>query len=77
MRRTNNVEKTIVCPFLKWVDENHIACEGVDLTDTVCLNFSDSKKSTAYKNRYCRSMNGYKECRICKMLEEKWADDGK
>ena len=76
-RNVDTNEKSIVCPFFKWTDNNHIACEGVCLANTVSLNFGNPNDETAYKNRFCRSIDGYKECRICEMLMVKYEDDGK
>lgn len=70
-------EKTVVCPFFVWTDNNHIACEGVGTSSSVSLNFNGRKKVDAHKERYCRSIDGYKDCRVCKMIMEGYADDGK
>ena len=70
-------EVTIVCPFYKCSDSNHIKCEGLESGNTITLNFGDPKDESAYKNRYCRNMIRYHDCRICGILEEKWADDSK
>lgn len=76
-RNVNHKEVLIVCPFFKWTDNNHIACEGVESASTVSLNFGDPNEENAYKDRYCRNIDGYKDCRLCGMLLKKWADDGK
>jgi hypothetical protein len=76
-RNADPKEKAIVCPFFKWTDNNHIACEGVETSSSVSLNFNGRGKVEAYKERFCRDIDGYRRCRFCKMLLEKYADDGK
>lgn len=77
MKKNVPKEVLIVCPFFKYSDGNHITCEGVCLKNTISLNFENPQGKENYKNRYCRDMPGYHNCRVCEMLEEKWADDGK
>ena len=69
--------EAIVCPFFRWTDNNHIACEGVATSSSVSINFNGRSKVEAYKERFCRDINGYRRCHLCKMLLEKYADDGK
>lgn len=76
-RDVNPKEVLIVCPFFKYSDMHHIACEGVCPGNTVSLNFENPHDKNVYKDEYCRDIHGYHYCRVCEMLEAKYADDGR
>ena len=69
-------DKSVVCPFYKWADQNRIGCEGVSDDNTVSLIFGDTNKRTQYKVTFCRSMERYGSCRVYQMLMRKYVDEG-
>ena len=74
-RRVDTTDKSVVCPFFKWSDKNHIGCEGVSVGNTVSLVFGDPNRRNEYKIRHCRSLERYKSCRVCQMLMGKYCDE--
>lgn len=77
MKYKGRYDKSIVCPFYRYADSQHIGCEGVCKGNTLSINFENPNEEKAYKDRHCRSMEGYRLCKVCEMLEAKYADDGK
>ena len=67
-------DKSIACPFYRWQDKNRIACEGTTKHNTISLIFGDSNAKLDHRARHCRSINGYKGCRVAQMLYQKYAD---
>lgn len=68
-------DKYIVCPFYRGSDPYHISCEGVTKDTSIKVAFGDSNKTSMYKDAFCRSIDGYRRCRICEMLMGKYADE--
>lgn len=69
------ISKYVVCPYYHRHDNNRICCEGVDDTNTSNLVFENSRKQKEYSKKHCNSMEGHKECRFFKMLEEKYREE--
>ena len=76
-RNVDTKDGDVVCPFFKWADRNHVACEGVCQGNTTSLVFGDPNTKKKYMDDYCTNIDGYKDCCVCEMLMEKYADDGK
>jgi hypothetical protein len=76
MKNRGRFDESIVCPFYKFADEYHIGCEGVLGGTSLSINFGNPHDKEEYKNKYCRDICGYHNCRVCEMLEDKY-DDGK
>ena len=66
------ISKYVKCPYYRRNNDNRICCEGVDETNTLNLVFPSKKKLKYYIRIYCESMNGHRECKIKKMLDDKW-----
>lgn len=62
----------VKCPYYHRNNGNMICCEGVDETTTLNLTFTSKKRINEYVNTYCNC--DYKQCRVHKMLDEKWSD---
>lgn len=60
----------IACPYYKKEIEREIYCEGVDECVSLHVAFISRKSLTKYKHDRCRKC--WKNCRIAKMLNEKW-----
>lgn len=50
----------------------NIRCEGVSKDNNIHLVFGSSTKKREYKERYCYSLKGCKQCQIHKMLDGKY-----
>lgn len=74
MNRSGSDDIYIVCPFYRGTDPYHIFCEGVTEDTSLKVTFGDPKKTSMYKECFCRNIDGYKRCRISEMLERKYAD---
>ena len=75
MSRDNRNDKAIVCPYYRCSDPYHICCEGVTEDTSIKVTFGDPKKTANYKHCFCRSIEAYKRCKVCDMLERKYADE--
>ena len=64
--------KYAVCPFYRRSDSNRICCEGTSRNNTIHLVFGNQNKLKDYTADHCNSMDGYRHCRICKMLSDKY-----
>lgn len=62
----------VKCPFYIFSSTNRMKCEGVDKTNRIHLVFGDSERARDYLNRYC--CKNYKQCRIYRMLDEKYTN---
>lgn len=51
---------------------NQIRCEGVDSSSTINLAFKTKQEQLAYMQKYCFSLRRCKDCKICKLLDEKY-----
>lgn len=62
-----------VCPFYKeeLEDRRVIVCEGVTKNSLLQLAFQTRQSADKYKKNHCYC-DGYKTCRICKMLYGKY-----
>lgn len=68
------ISKYAVCPYYSKNEPNRICCEGVSDENNVNLVFSDVNKLKEYSKTYCNDLRGYKECAVCKMLDQKYDD---
>ena len=68
------VSKYVVCPFYRRHDNNRICCEGTNKDNTINLVFGDTKKLKEHTVTYCESMDNYKRCLVCGMLNTKYPD---
>ena len=69
-----NDKPLVQCPYYKKEKQNTIVCEGVCDGNCLELTFRSSEKKRFYRAQYCNSKYG--DCRITKMLHEKWGYDG-
>lgn len=67
-------QKFAVCPFYKHETDTAIVCEGLCEARAVALKFGDANAAYLHKEDYCKDMDGYKMCPICKALMEKWEE---
>jgi hypothetical protein len=65
-------QKYAVCPFYKHETEVTVSCEGIIGARAVVIKFGDPNKAWSHKENYCKDMDGYQRCAICKALMEKW-----
>ena len=68
------VSKYAQCPFYHQEDQRKVFCEGVEDGTAIQLSFDTKTHHRDYKQDLCCS-GKWKECRIAKMLEEKYEDD--
>ncbi len=66
------ISKYVVCPFYRKHEPNRICCEGTSDENTINLVFTDTKKLKEYTVTKCNNIDGYKNCAICTMLENKY-----
>lgn len=64
--------KFVVCPYYHRSESNFIRCEGVNDDSTIKIVYEDSNKAKAYKKQFCKSMRNYKNCMVCRMLNQKY-----
>lgn len=70
--------KYVKCPYYiennseYQIKQNQIRCEGVESIGTICLVFDNRKDHIIHKRRYCYDIEGYHDCPICKLLDDKW-----
>jgi hypothetical protein len=67
----NNLAKYVVCPYFRSDQLGKILCEGIQKNAYIHLVFQNSNDKKPYMQRYCFSMENYKNCRICDMLDLK------
>lgn len=60
---TGYSSKTWTCPFLKWDERLKVHCEG-----GCCVAFCDREAYTEYTDRYCASLQGWKDCSVAASL---------
>ena len=75
MNRSGSDDKAIVCPFYRGFDPYRISCEGVTEDSSIKVTFGNPEKAKAYKDCFCRDIDGYRRCRISEMLMGKYADE--
>lgn len=75
MSRTDSNDKSVICPFFRYSDQHNICCEGVSTDSSIKVTFGDPRSKASYKDDFCRDINSYKECRVCKMLFRKHGVD--
>lgn len=68
------VSKSVVCPFYHNEGELTLYCEGVVEEATLLISFRELKEKTAYKERCCCSLEGYKRCPVAEMLLRKYGE---
>ena len=72
----------VVCPYYRDQDKHTIMCEGIGDRTTLRVCYPSRARVEAYQRDYCNSMDGYKECPIATMLNERyngtitWTDQG-
>ena len=66
----------VVCPYyvedLPQEKTRRIACEGVGGAFQLRLVFDDRDAFIAHKRTYCRNMNRFADCPVCRILTEKY-----
>ena len=66
-----------VCPFFRIGKMRgniyHISCEPPKGVDSFQIGFYGQKLNT-WRSKYCRNMDGYKDCPIAKMLLNEYSD---
>ena len=67
--------KYVVCPFYRRNDTNRICCEGVDKTNTINLVFESKEEVLKYQREFCNDILQHRDCRVCRMLTEKWEEE--
>lgn len=67
--------KYVVCPYYRRSLQNRICCEGLGERNTINLVFEDTHGNDRYRTHYCNSLNNYKHCRVCMMLDQKYAEE--
>ena len=65
-------DKFVQCPFYVKSSPGEISCEGVEDGTSIKVTFNDRTRKVRYMRKRCESMEGYKDCRIHCMLEEKY-----
>ena len=68
------VSKYAQCPFYHKEDQRKLFCEGVEKGTAIQLSFDTNVHHKDYKQELCCSPN-WKDCRIAKMLEEKYGEN--
>lgn len=65
----------VECPFFKDIksQKQKIVCEGVENGTIISLSFARKRSMQKYIEQNC--CNKYKECRIAKMLYQKYDND--
>lgn len=65
----------VECPFFKDIrsQKQRIVCEGVKKDTLITLSFGRKSSMQYYIEKYC--CNNYKECRIAKMLYQKYNNE--
>lgn len=66
------ISKYAKCPYYHRHDDNRICCEGVETSNTVNIVFGDQNKLKEYGLKFCNDVNNYKNCLICKALNQKY-----
>lgn len=62
-----------LCPFYHKEDGQKLYCEGVVDGTSIHLAFGSARVCREYKGEFCRAH--YKECRIARMLYQKWEEE--
>lgn len=62
------------CPFYKKEEPVIVRCEGLTKDSRLVLQFNSKKNRLLYQSKYCKT-EGYKKCRIYKMLMEKYDEE--
>lgn len=69
----------VVCPYyiedLPQADKRRIVCEGVSGASQLRLVFDDKESYREHKLTFCRNIDGFYNCPVCKVLAAKYADD--
>ena len=66
----------LVCPYYRRTTPNRICCEGIGKRNTINIVFEDTYGNDKYKEAYCKSLENYKKCRVCRMLDQMYAEEG-
>ena len=73
--------KLAQCPYYvenyntRQARNNQIRCEGVDPTNKICLVFTSKPERHKYMVKYCFEVKMCKQCRIHRLLDEKYAEE--
>lgn len=65
----------VKCPYFKRRDKLKVVCEGFMDGFNTALEFPGVRKRTAYIQKYCSSIKGCENCKLHKLLDEKWGVD--
>ena len=55
-------DKKVLCPFYILEDRFRLRCEGYCEGTWIQLRFRDSDIKKEHKRKYCKDINGYKQC---------------
>lgn len=61
------------CPYFQSSGKRKISCEGITDGCIITLNFETQEKRNTHRRIFCDAK--YKNCEICRMLEEKYAEE--
>ena len=71
--RSGFITGRIICPFFRDIRNNQtIVCEGVKPNTALHLTFNNKLRQRAYIEEFC--CDKYKQCRISRMLYEKYEE---
>ena len=71
-KKRRYIDEDVICPFYNWSNPNRICCEGIVEGNTTNLIFGNPVHTSEYMKAYCCSMDKYKECKLCAMLNRKY-----
>lgn len=69
----NNISKYVVCPYYITDKQGKISCEGIEDKTYNHLVFENCLDKKPYMMKFCCDSENYMNCRICEMLDLKWA----
>ena len=61
------------CPYFIKSKQTRITCEGITDGSVILLEFFTNEKKNQHRNIFCD--NKYKNCEVCRMLDEKNEDE--
>ena len=68
------ISKYAVCPYYRKHEGNQVCCEGTEGTNTIHVAFCDKPHQKDYEKRFCNNIDGYQDCLICSMLNQKYEE---
>lgn len=67
---TGYSSRTWTCPFFQWDERRKVHCEGGGIA------FTDGETFSAYAEKYCGSLEGWKACSIAAALLKQYEREG-